>query len=175
MNKLTQKITTLGLPLVLSLAFTPSVQADPDYVCFIQLPGGEFVDLEHTVCGQRTSEQSQLEAQPSPSNISRLNLPFSTLPGESPRVREYPVIEYNTSDSHWVRAIQSVQHGAGQSGSFNNPYLTSSPRRNGIVTGGFGSGSSVSSGGTSGDVRVRGYYRDDGTYVRPHTRSRPNR
>ena len=26
---------------------------------------------------------------------------------------------------------------------------------------------------TSGDVHVKGYYRKDGTYVRPHTRSRP--
>ena len=28
---------------------------------------------------------------------------------------------------------------------------------------------------SSGRVRVRGYYRSDGTYVRPHTRSRPRR
>lgn len=28
---------------------------------------------------------------------------------------------------------------------------------------------------TGGDVQVRGYYRSDGTYVRPHTRSRPKR
>lgn len=28
-------------------------------------------------------------------------------------------------------------------------------------------------GGSGGAVRVRGYYRRDGTYVRPHTRSRP--
>lgn len=28
---------------------------------------------------------------------------------------------------------------------------------------------------TNGDVRVRGYHRADGTYVRPHTRSRPSR
>ena len=27
----------------------------------------------------------------------------------------------------------------------------------------------------SGPVRVKGYYRKDGTYVRPHTRSRPRR
>lgn len=28
---------------------------------------------------------------------------------------------------------------------------------------------------TGGSVRVRGYYRKDGTYVRPHTRSKPSR
>jgi hypothetical protein len=28
---------------------------------------------------------------------------------------------------------------------------------------------------SNGDVRVKGYYRRDGTYVRPHTRSRPSR
>ena len=32
-----------------------------------------------------------------------------------------------------------------------------------------------SSGSTGGSVRVRGYTRRDGTYVRPHTRSRPRR
>ena len=39
--------------------------------------------------------------------------------------------------------------------------------------GGYGSGGSGSSGG--GRVHVRGYTRKDGTYVRPHTRSRPRR
>ena len=28
---------------------------------------------------------------------------------------------------------------------------------------------------TSGDVHVKGYYRKDGTYVRPHTRSKPSK
>jgi hypothetical protein len=36
-----------------------------------------------------------------------------------------------------------------------------------------GSGGSSASPGTGGPVHVRGYYRRDGTYVRPHTRSRP--
>jgi hypothetical protein len=35
------------------------------------------------------------------------------------------------------------------------------------------SGGSSASPGTGGSVHVRGYYRRDGTYVRPHTRSRP--
>jgi hypothetical protein len=35
------------------------------------------------------------------------------------------------------------------------------------------SGGSSASSGTGGSVHVRGYYRRDGTYVRPHTRSRP--
>lgn len=38
---------------------------------------------------------------------------------------------------------------------------------------GYNSGSGSSYG--SKDVSVRGYYRKDGTYVRPHTRSRPRR
>lgn len=33
----------------------------------------------------------------------------------------------------------------------------------------------VSSGGSAGRVQVRGYYRRDGTYVQPHTRSYPRR
>ena len=37
------------------------------------------------------------------------------------------------------------------------------------------SGSSGYSGTGGGSVYVRGYYRKDGTYVRPHTRSRPTR
>jgi hypothetical protein len=36
-----------------------------------------------------------------------------------------------------------------------------------------GSGGSSASPGTGGPVHVRGYHRRDGTYVRPHTRSRP--
>jgi hypothetical protein len=35
------------------------------------------------------------------------------------------------------------------------------------------SGGSAASPSTGGSVHVRGYYRRDGTYVRPHTRSRP--
>lgn len=35
------------------------------------------------------------------------------------------------------------------------------------------SGGSSASPSTGGSVHVRGYYRKDGTYVRPHTRSRP--
>lgn len=36
-----------------------------------------------------------------------------------------------------------------------------------------GSDYAASSGSSGGDVYVRGYYRRDGTYVHPHTRSRP--
>ncbi|MGE0266662.1 MAG: TonB C-terminal domain-containing protein [Candidatus Obscuribacterales bacterium] len=39
----------------------------------------------------------------------------------------------------------------------------------------YGSGSSYSSGSSGGPVHVRGYFRKDGTYVRPHTRRRPSR
>lgn len=38
-----------------------------------------------------------------------------------------------------------------------------------------GSGSSVSSSYSGGRVQVRGYYRKNGTYVSPHTRSAPRR
>lgn len=34
---------------------------------------------------------------------------------------------------------------------------------------------SPSSGGGGGEIHVKGYFRKDGTYVRPHTRSRPSR
>lgn len=40
---------------------------------------------------------------------------------------------------------------------------------------GYGGGVSSDAGSSSGRVSVRGYSRKDGTYVRPHTRSRPRR
>jgi hypothetical protein len=58
--------------------------------------------------------------------------------------------------AYHVPASVRIRHAARESGS--RPAATSAPASTG-----------------SGTVHVRGYYRRDGTYVRPHTRSRPRR
>jgi len=60
---------------------------------------------------------------------------------------------------------------------FNRPSVTSSAHSTSSTTSSSGNGRSnsytpTSSGGT---VHVKGYYRKNGTYVRPHTRSSPGR
>lgn len=51
-------------------------------------------------------------------------------------------------------------------------YKSASPRYTPFT---YGVGSAPCVTGYCGPVNVRGYYRKDGTYVRPHTRSRPRR
>lgn len=137
---------------------------------------------------RRTDEAAEAaaEAQPQPLRDAAPAAPIPTETASAPsggilgnrnsRIYHWPGCpNYHqiAPDNRVAFASGEEAEAAGYRAAKNCP--DSAPRSSTTASSTEGNSGSAGSPGSSGRVQVRGYYRKDGTYVRPHTRSAPRR
>lgn len=165
------------------MVYTPKYTTVPGFpliatVCFISIMFNSCVAPKYYLC--ITYEPLPVYKEKSERDLS-FTIPVGKQLIVEARKSKFRKIRYGKSagyitkpsfDNEWVYSSSELSYLV-----FNNDSTYTDARRpsyrpTSVIPGNSSSNSSSSSGG---QVNVKGYYRKDGTYVRPHTRSAPSR